>query len=192
MYGHLSPLKGTATLAGPPGHLDADPAIVFGAPLDRMTVWSSAAVLVLLASGEAAVIWAWAAGHGAPAWATALLGLVAVGLPGLVGVLWWLAPRGYRVDPRGVTVVRLGPDVRVAASDIAGAEPVALTQVIKVCGASGLFGAWGWFHARPLGLCRLYVRRRSGLVAIRRRQGLPVVVAPDDPDAFIEAIHAII
>ena len=51
-------------------------------------------------------------------------------------------------------------------------EPGALSRVV------------GLFSARDLGRFQLYATRRGPYVALRRKDGLPVVVTPDDPEHF--------
>lgn len=164
----------------------------FSASWDGMN--RAASTLVLTLTGAVAVLlWslaAWGVG-GLPVWAWAALGFV----PGaIVGGCWLFAPQGYLCDERGVVVRRAGPDVVIRWEEIESIEPTegrvqwVRKASVRLAGVSGLFGWYGAFY-REGKAYRMYATRLSPLVVIRRRDRWPVVLSPDDPDGFIEAVR---
>jgi hypothetical protein len=109
----------------------------------------------------------------------------------LLIVVGMFAPRAYQVDAYGVTVLRLGSRVYIPANTILDVQPVKIRRVMRVCGCGGFFGAWGWFYARQFGLFRAYVTRRDRLVSLTLKDRKPVVLSPDEPDRFVEAVRAV-
>jgi hypothetical protein len=60
---------------------------------------------------------------------------------------------------------------------------------IRVLGVGGFFGSYGLFRNRALGQFRAYVTRRGPAVLIRRLEGRPLLVTPDDVSGAIVALH---
>jgi hypothetical protein len=119
-----------------------------------------------------------------------LIGAVALGVVLPLCVL--MAPRGYAVSPQGIEVLRHWPRTLLAADNIAAVEAIELRRFRKVCGFSGVYGAWGWFGSDKLTWFRAYVTRRNSLAVIRLRKGHPVVVSPDDLAQFLEAAQLLL
>jgi len=107
-------------------------------------------------------------------------------------VLVFFAPMKYLVSPDGVTVWRWGPIFVIPSETISGAEEVRLSGVVRTCGVGGFLGAWGWFRARDIGSFRAYVSRSDRMVMIRRKDDVPVVLTPDDPQGLIEAVKVVL
>ena len=133
--------------------------------------------------------------------ATAIFLLVAaLPLPGAlwpVRVLVLAAPlaalpfvvRGYEVRDGALWIRRLFWQTRVDLSGLrsACADPAVLRGSIRLCGNGGLYSFTGWYWNRRLGVFHAYatgVRRVVVLTLDDRR----VVVTPDDPEAFVQAL----
>lgn len=98
--------------------------------------------------------------------------------------------RGYSVRDGAVWIHRLGWATRIALADVSGAEvrPGATVGSLRVFGNGGLFGFVGRFRNDLLGAYRCYVTdgAREVVLAV---DGEPVVVSPDRPAAFVEAVR---
>lgn len=55
-------------------------------------------------------------------------------------------------------------------------------------GAGGLWGAFGWLWSRKLGWLELYISRQDRFVWISRIDGVPLLLTPEDPERFKEAL----
>jgi hypothetical protein len=129
------------------------------------------------------------------------VGLRSPGLPLMAGALTLgivlplcvlMSPRGYVVSPAGIEVLRRWPRTVISAEQISRVEAIELRRVRKVCGFSGVYGAWGWFGSDKLPWFRAYITRRRGLAVIHLNRGNPVVVSPDDLDEFLEATRLLL
>jgi len=99
------------------------------------------------------------------------------------------APLGFTVDPVGIIVNRMGPNVYIPHEEIATIERIDPRQIgfgIRVLGSGGFFGHFGWFYSRPLGWFRCYVTDRRDLVLIRLHDGGKLVLSPHPAEVFVE------
>ncbi|MCC6580507.1 MAG: hypothetical protein IT440_08695 [Phycisphaeraceae bacterium] len=107
----------------------------------------------------------------------------------LLGLMGLFAPTGYIVTPRGLSVRRLGWNVRLNAADIEAVDPIQLSGIMRVIGCGGVFGSWGWFTSKQIAWFRAYVSRSDRLILVRLRGRAPVVLSPDDPRGLVEAVR---
>ncbi len=99
------------------------------------------------------------------------------------------APLGFTVDPVGIIVNRMGPNVYIRHEEIAAIERIEARQVgfsIRVLGSGGFFGHFGWFYSRPLGWFRCYVTDRRDLVLVCLNDGRKLVLSPHPAEVFVE------
>ena len=63
---------------------------------------------------------------------------------------------------RELRIERLGWENRFALADVVAVctDPKELRWSIRLCGSGGLFGFFGWFWNRTLGIYRAYARVR--------------------------------
>lgn len=110
----------------------------------------------------------------------------------VIGYVWALAPTGYLVDRRGVSIRRRRGPKLLALSSLRAArlmDPAELAQVTwRWPAVGGLFGFYGWFETPALGRHLWYATRDEGLVLIQTEQG-PIVLSPDDPAAFVREVN---
>jgi hypothetical protein len=99
------------------------------------------------------------------------------------------APQGLSLTDEAVRVERRQGPIHFELEKIEQAEPTQLTGVIRTWGAGGFLGAWGYFRCQELGAFRGYLTRSDRMVCLRRRDELPVVVSPDEPEAFAQAVN---
>jgi len=115
---------------------------------------------------------------------------IGVGIIAILPVTYLYAPQKYVVTQTEIVVSRHGPNVIIPLTSVTSVEPVGLKGVIRTCGAGGFFGSWGWFYCRALGSFRAYVTRGDRTVLVRLAGKKPVVLSPDAPEGFIQAVQA--
>ncbi len=147
----------------------------FSARYDRTTKIVSTAIAVLLIA-LVAVLQNWLVG-----------GL----LPALLFLAYAYSPRGYVITGDSILVRRLVGDVRIALPAIREARRAAAGDFqgcVRLMGSGGLFGYYGWFRTAPLGKSRWFVTDRRAAVIVRGADQV-IVLSPDDPDRFLQALH---
>ena len=100
------------------------------------------------------------------------------------------APSAYRLAGDGVHVERrAGPRVipyrRICSVD---RDPRPIAR-ITVFASKGVFGHFGWFWSRALGVHRLFVTNRESLVWLGTDDGW-IGLSPDHPDEFVDRLRA--
>ncbi|MFM9008864.1 MAG: PH domain-containing protein [Bacteroidota bacterium] len=106
-----------------------------------------------------------------------------------------LAPKGYLIQHDGIAVQRrvgLKKFPAKDALDIRRMDAADTKGLIRTFGNGGLFGYTGRYYSPAIGQQSWYCSRRTGLVVIRLKHGIPVVFSPDDPEAFVEAANEMI
>lgn len=154
--------------------------------LDRFHRYSTLAVMVLVPL--VLLVPLMTLPPGAPVWPMVLLlALLAV----VLGVAWAMAPRGILLKGGELQVVRRAwPSLRLPISSVKAVEVgPSMLGAWRVAGTGGFFGSYGLFYAPGVGRFRLYATRGTHPVTIHRKGLLPVVVTPEDPEAFVEAVN---
>ncbi len=101
------------------------------------------------------------------------------------------APRRYGLDSQAIRVRRAGPEVAIPLDRVASVERIdrkALGVVWRTGGIGGFLGFVGYFHGSKVGTFRAYTTRSNQLVLIRLTKGAPVLLSPDEPEAFVAAV----
>jgi hypothetical protein len=165
--------------------LSADP-VRFAAPWGRL-LWVTSTTLVCFLIGVSLTGWAFLPQR-APELSRWIL--LIVGPLILLGSMPFVV-RGYEVIPGMVLVRRLFWTTRISLMGIKGVEanPQAMKRALRLLGNGGAFVFAGLFRSRDLGMFRAYVNdfRRSVVLRFPART---IVVSPDDPAAFVQAIKA--
>ena len=101
--------------------------------------------------------------------------------------------RGYRIEPEGLQIRRLGWSTRLSLRELQSAEasPQAMKGSLRLMGNGGLFVFAGWFWSRTLGRYRAFVTDPARSVVLRF-QDRTVVVSPDSPDEFARTLTGIV
>jgi hypothetical protein len=137
-----------------------------------------------------------------------LIGLAVIGVPIVVQLLrgvWFVVVlmgailavilaycvRGYELAPGELRIRRLLWNTRWPLDDTAHAavRPRAMRGSWRMWGNGGLFAITGIFSGSGLGRYHAFVTDPARTVVITTRKGI-VVVSPDRPQAFVEAIAA--
>jgi hypothetical protein len=64
-----------------------------------------------------------------------------------------------------------------------------LKWTIRTFGNGGLFGYTGHFTNRKLGAMRWYATRRNDAVLLQTTEGKKILLTPDEPEAFLQALQ---
>lgn len=122
----------------------------------------------------------------------AYLGAAVLALVLAMPALW--APRRYRLDgdvlivEQAILRARI-PLATIVAVEILDGETI-FRRCIRLFGSGGLYGVFGLFRGAALGTFHAYATRISGpMVVLRRHAGHPLVVSPDDAEAFADAVR---
>ena len=157
------------------------------APLDRAARFLTGFVVLVLAAVGALGVVATARVDGGARWSSVVVVVLAAGV---LGLAWAYAPAGYEVGPGELRVLRraMPPKRYRAANEPARPYPPGL-RGIRLVGSGGFVGWYGLFWSRDLGRYRAHATDRGRTVLVRTT-GLPVLVSPADPDAFVAASTA--
>jgi len=121
----------------------------------------------------------------------AKLAMTALPLAIVMGALPFLV-RGYVLTPGELRVERLGWQNRFVLAAIVSAEinPDALRGSIRLCGSGGLFGFFGWFRNKRLGIYRAYGTdpKRAVILKLTDRT---IVITPDHPERFLAELNSL-
>jgi hypothetical protein len=99
--------------------------------------------------------------------------------------------RGYSINGNKLFVHRLGWVTEFQLTDLikAAINPNAMRGSIRVFGIGGFFGYTGKFSNNHLGRFRAYVTDNSRCVILRFK-GEILVISPENPEKFLEALEA--
>jgi hypothetical protein len=103
---------------------------------------------------------------------------------------WALAPRSVQVTADELLVRRRGaPPIRVRADEVTEVGDGPRGATLRLCGSGGFLGNFGLFWMSGFGRYWLYAAASERpTVVLRRRRGLPVVVAVDDQAGLRRAL----
>ena len=99
------------------------------------------------------------------------------------------AIRGYHIRDGKLLILRLGWSAKLDLAELTSAEvnPAATMGSVRALGIGGLFGFVGRFHNSVLGSYKAYATNADNAVVLGF-DGEKIVVTPDAPDEFVEAI----
>jgi hypothetical protein len=106
---------------------------------------------------------------------------------------WLHRTIGYRITSDALTVLRPIRSLAVEMSNIVSARFPASQPPGNVLGllrVEGLFGAQGTYWNRSWGKFRVFVTNEQKTVEVLLRNGKRILLSPDDPERFVEAIEA--
>lgn len=97
-------------------------------------------------------------------------------------------PTGYRIGPETFAVLRPIGEKPFPTAEIASVQypasrpPGAAFGVVRV---EGFYGAWGLYWNRSWKWFRLYVTDDANRVEVRMKDGMRIILSPDDPERFV-------
>ena len=115
---------------------------------------------------------------------------------GLLAVLLGCLPfviRGYIITDEGILIRRLWWDTVLPKKNIISVEvvPNAMSKSLRTCGNGGLFSFTGFYWNKQIGHYRAYVNDLNRTVVVRTKKRT-AVLSPDDPQAFADAVNALV
>lgn len=95
----------------------------------------------------------------------------------------YYCPLFMEVNHHYFYIVRLLRKKAIPLEEIAVAIPFDLKnkRPVRICGAGGFFGFWGWYYASGIGRLFLYATRLDNLLLIQLQSGRKYVVSCEDP-----------
>lgn len=119
---------------------------------------------------------------------------LAVGLIPLIYLLvLGLSPRGYEVNREELVIRRLFGKVVIKRSSIVGLDIIQhkdISGAVRTFGVGGLFGYFGKFYNKQFGSMKWYATRLDTPVMITTIDNVKIVVSPDQPVRFGEALRS--
>lgn len=99
--------------------------------------------------------------------------------------------RGYEIEARTLRIKRPLWTTEVDLGPLTSVEPapfLAKSVSISLWSTRGFFGLVGFFYKRGIGVYHAYVTDLRNAVLLRFQTGMPIVVSPDAPPKFVEAV----
>ncbi|HEX9981377.1 MAG TPA: PH domain-containing protein [Flavobacterium sp.] len=107
------------------------------------------------------------------------------------GISYGLHPAGYIIENEKLIVKRPALNVVILRDMIVSAqlpEPKTVTRALRTFGVGGLFGYYGQFYNSMFNTMTWYLTRTDRVVLLTLSDGKKIVISPDEPEAFIEAL----
>ena len=100
--------------------------------------------------------------------------------------------RGYELINGVLQVQRLLWKTRIPLSSLTDAEwrHGIFRRAIRACGNGGLYSFTRWYYQKSIGSFRVLATRTNDAVILTFSDRKPIVVTPNDPEAFVAAIKA--
>jgi hypothetical protein len=164
------------------------------AQADNTTKLWTGLILALLLAGAGAAFFFAITFHGALSWSAGLAGVLLLLATGLAtGLIWLYArPTCFEVSPEGLKLVwpaRTRKLPRNAFADMQPLSRIDLGHCVRLFGVGGLFGSFGRYRSEYLGNMDLYVTRTDAMVLLRLKNRRPLILTPQDPNAFLAALR---
>lgn len=121
---------------------------------------------------------------------------VGVAVAVLYGAVWlWWRPASFLLTGAGLVLEFPGRRALVEAREMTGARRLEAPDfkrefgfALRV-GVGGLWGGFGWLWTRLGSWVEFYISRTDGFVLVERRGGTPLLLTPEDPEGFAEALR---
>lgn len=160
----------------------------FKASLGQWAIGITVAVTVLFTGIVAGQFWFIKSedGHALPAYTVAALLLV-------YAISYVFMVRKYSVTDDSLVVCRpFGIRTTIPKSDITSVQVLpkgAIGNALRIFGVGGLFGYSGKFYNSKYGTMTWYRTRTDKTVLITTLKNKKIVLSPDDPEAFAQALQ---
>lgn len=103
-----------------------------------------------------------------------------------------LAPRGFALNDIELVIDRPMNPIKIpltSVTQVRRLEDTETKMALRLMGASGFYGHYGWFWNKRLGKFRLYAGRFNDLVLVRSGTTL-FILGPEDTEAFTAHLRA--
>ncbi len=119
--------------------------------------------------------------------------LIILGLTfGVLLGLYPFSPRGFELTLSGIVIRRTLRSFEIPYKDIVEVKRVDWTwKGIRLFASGGLYGHFGLFHFSRLGRVWAYVTDHHKTVLIKTKDGTQYMLSPEDPEAFLERLKAL-
>lgn len=157
--------------------------VAFGAPRGRTLILTTIVALCVCFGIPLIGLFNYSIFPGPLIWSIMMIPLLFV-----VGAAFFMV-RGYSVTDGALIIHRLGWNFRLDLDSLVSieADPAALNGSIRLAGNGGLFAVCGWFRNGKLGVFRAFCTDTAHAVVLRFRDRT-IVVTPDQPEKFVEAV----
>lgn len=129
-----------------------------------------------------------------PALRVTFAGTAALVLIGSFGVWVFYKPRSFELTESELLLTFPMREIPIARDDITGARVLRRADIRTTLGfamrvgVGGLFGVFGLLWTSKLGWVRIYVTTTDGWLLVSRRNALPLLISPKDPEAMRRAL----
>lgn len=109
---------------------------------------------------------------------------------GIMPFVYFATPRSLSLTETSLNIhTAMGRAREMPLHDIAGVRVETLSRIIRTMGVGGMFGAWGEMKSEELPQFEGYITRSNKHVILERTNDKPLVLTPDDPEAFAQALQ---
>ena len=110
----------------------------------------------------------------------------------LLGTCALFTVRGYELAGGVLKIQRLFWKTCIPLHSLADAEvrPGSFGWAIRTFGNGGLYSFSGWYYQKSLGSFRALATRTSDAVILKFNDRKPIVITPENPGHFVEAVRA--
>ena len=180
-----------------PDNLSSDARVFPIARMGKTFLFSTWVLLVMLAMLLVGAVFAGIGLDGGERWgawiAAVLLAVALIATPLLVRT--YSRPRCFEVSEEGMRIIWPGRTRKLPKGAFGEMRIVTRTELgrlIRRFGVGGVFGSFGWFSSEYMGNMDTYITRLDGLVYIRLVNRRPLLLTPEDPASFLEALREVI
>lgn len=105
-------------------------------------------------------------------------------------ILYVFKPLKYKIENGNIRISRLAADKVILKEDITTVRIPSANEIIwpiRTFGNGGIFGYTGRYYTKSIGSMIWFCSRKGNYILIERKNKLPVVISPDEPNMFLRA-----
>jgi len=111
----------------------------------------------------------------------------------VLGGCYFFMPTSYAVDNEAIEINRPINTILIPVNEVLSAERISVSDLgfgFRI-GSGGFMGYLGLFRYPSIGWVRMHCTDRSRMVLIKRERK-QYIISPDEPDAFVDDVNALI
>lgn len=115
-----------------------------------------------------------------------------IGLLLIYLLVYGLRPVRYTVTPEHLVIHRPLKDVKIERSMIESVTVIDKSDIawtMRIFGSGGLFGYFGRFRNKKIGIMTWYATRKDSAIWVRTINNKNIILTPDKPNQFVSAIN---